>query len=208
VRESGVGSRESGVGRAGGLSFPRKRESNAFICAIGAMLLLSIFAPAVAVAGPSLVDSVTLIEHPDRYDGKEIVFKGEAIGDLMERSDGAWININDDAYSRQGSKRRLAGYNSGQSVLVSDKKAARAVKRLGDYNNRGDIVEVTGVFRKADPDHGGDMMIAADSLRIVKSGFAIPHPISSRKISLAIIWLAISGVMLALWKWRTLTVRH
>lgn len=186
------------------MSFPRKRESIALTCAAGAMLLLSVFAPAVAAAGAPLVDSVTLIEHPDRYDGKQVVFRGEAIGDVMERSDGAWININDDAYSRQGRKRRLAGYNSGQSVLVSDKKAARAVKRLGDYNNRGDIVEVTGIFQKADPDHGGDMMIAADSLRIVKPGFAIPHPISTRKISLAITWLAISGVMLALWRWRTL----
>jgi len=185
------------------LSFPRKRESIALICVTGAMLLLSAFAPAVAAAGPALVDSGTLIEHPDRYDGKNISFQGEAIGDLMERADGVWININDDAYSRQGKKRRLAGYNSGQSVLVETKGAVQAVKRLGDYNNRGDIIKIEGVFHKACPDHGGDMMIHARRLELIKPGFTLPHRITTRKVSLAIVWLAISGVVFALWKWRT-----
>ena len=178
------------------------------IAFLALILVLPYPVPAMAAPQAPLVDSGTLVEHPDRYDGKRVTFKGEAIGDVMERADGAWININDDAYSRQGRQRRLAGYNSGQSVLVSNKAEARTIKRLGDYNNRGDIVEVSGIFQKADPDHGGDMMIAADTLRIVKPGFSLPHPISTRKISLAITWLAISAVMVALWRWRARAVRH
>jgi hypothetical protein len=184
------------------------RKVIVYIVFLVLMLVLPYSVPAPALASAPLVDSGTLVEHPDSYNGKRITFKGEAIGDVMERADGAWININDDAYSRQGRTRRLAGYNSGQSVLVSNKSEARTIKRLGDYDNRGDIVEVSGIFQKADPDHGGDMMIAADSLRIVKPGFSLPHPISTRKISLAITWLAISAVMVAAWRWRARVVRH
>lgn len=167
--------------------------------AVITLMLLLLPAPALAFAAAPVVDSVALIEHPSRYDGKAVTYRGEAIGDVMERSDGAWLSINDDAYSHQGEKRRLRGYNRGQGVLVSNKKAARAIKRLGDYNNRGDIVEVSGIFYKADPAHGGDMMIQADSLKIVKSGFSLKHPISRRKVTLAIAWSAISGLVLVLW---------
>ena len=172
-----------------------------------ALTLAILSAPASASAAP-LVDSVSLVEHPDRYDGRIVVFEGEAIGDVMERFDGAWINVNDDAYSRQGRKRKLAGYNSGQSVLVADKRAAKKIVFLGDYNNRGDIVEVKGVFHKACPDHGGDMMIHSRTLKVLKRGFSLGHPITSRKVSLAITWLAISGVVLAVWRWRSTTIRR
>lgn len=167
--------------------------------------VVSIFAGAILLAfftTPALaVDSATLVEQAKRYDGKAISFIGEAIGDVMERPDGAWININDDAYSRQGQTFKLAGFNSGQSVLAAKADASK-IKRLGDYDNRGDTVAVRGVFHAACPDHGGDMMIHADSLEVIRNGFPLQHPISARKIELLLTWLAISGAVLAAWRWR------
>jgi hypothetical protein len=165
-------------------------------------------APAQDVtAEPPVVDSTTLIVENRRFDGQTITFIGEAIGDLMERRDGVWLNVNDDAYSRQGTTFELAGYNRGQGVLLPKGEAA-AVTRLGDYNNRGDLVKIIGVFHAACPEHGGEMMIHAESLEVVRAGFTIPHRISSTKINLAIVWLVISAVVLTLWRWRYHRVRR
>jgi hypothetical protein len=172
-----------------------------------AMMLLF---PSAAVAQgtpAALVDSTTLIAEHRRFDGQTITFIGEAIGDLMERRDGAWLNVNDDAYSRQGTEFRLAGYNRGQGVLLP-KEAAAAVTRLGNYNNRGDLVRIVGVFHAACPEHGGTMMIHGQSLEVIEPGFAISHRISSTKISLATVWLVISALVLGLWRWRYHRVRR
>ncbi len=185
-----------------------RRKPSQIGAKIGLALILAALPAPAAAAAPPLVDSVALVEFPNRYDGKVITYVGEAIGDVMQRTDGAWINVNDDAYIRQGKKRRLAGYNSGQSVLFADKQLAAKIKRLGDYNNRGDRIRITGIFHKACPEHGGDMMIHAQTLTAVKSGFSLPHPISARKISLAGTWLVIGGVVLALWQLRKRSVRH
>lgn len=154
--------------------------------ALAALFLTFSVPPALAV------DSATLVEAADKYDGRAITFKGEVIGDVMTRRGGAWININDDPYSRQGRNFRLAGYNSGQSAFVP-KSDARLIKITGSYTWRGDIVEVKGIFRKASSQHGGDMMIEGRSVRIIKKGFPLESPISRSKPVFAVVALILAA---------------
>ncbi len=158
-------------------------------------------------AGPAwAVGSKQLAKDAEKYDGKVVTFTGEVIGDTMERKDGVWLNINDDPYSRQGRVRQLAGFNHGQGVLVPKKLVGEIT--TGRYGFRGDIVRVHGVFHANSPKQGGDMMINATSIRIIKSGFALPQPISARKISLVFFWLLAAGVVLVLWTWRQRRSKH
>lgn len=156
----------------------------------------------VATAGASALSSVELIEHPAQWDGRVIVFTGEAVGEAMLRGDEAWLHLNDDAYA-DGSIAAGAepqGYNSGMAV-VADAEDAAAITVFGDYRNQGDVVEVSGVFNAACPEHGGDMDIHATGLRIVDRGMPIVRPVDSTRIVtlgvtlaaavLAIVWYTI-----------------
>ncbi|HEB12368.1 MAG TPA: hypothetical protein ENI11_01685 [Actinobacteria bacterium] len=162
----------------------------------------------IGTAAPALaVDSATLVNQSKRYDGKTVTFTGEVIGNVMKRSDGVWVNVNDDPYSRQGRLFHLAGFNRGQSVLLP-LGSADVIKRTGDYDNRGDLIEVQGIFREACPDHGGDMMIIAKTVRVVRPGFTLPHTISAEKISLALFWFVAAVTLALLWRWRLSRTRR
>jgi hypothetical protein len=164
--------------------------------ASGVLTLVLAFSLIISV--PALaVGSITLIENSDFYDGHTITYRGEVIGDVMVRGDGVWVNVNDDAYSRQGRGFRLAGYNQGQSVLLppgSEKK----IKQAGNYVWRGDIIEVTGVFHKASADDGGEMMIEARSVKLIKRAFRLDHFVVVHKIVIAVILLLIAEAVLLL----------
>lgn len=167
-------------------------------------LLLILVCPQVAAAvGPPQVSSAELVERAAEWDGKMVTFTGEAIGEAMARGDLTWLHLNDDAYSRstvpEGAA--LAGYNSGQAVLV-DTEAARAVHVFGDFGHRGDIVQVTGRFHAADPQYGGDMTIEATTLRVVTPGQSVPRSVSGVRIG----WLLISLTAAAL-SWAALRLR-
>lgn len=159
-----------------------------YLSAVGLVLVVWFsFVPAAAWA----IDSGTLIDKSDLFDGRMVTYRGEVVGDVMVRSDGIWLNINDDPYSRQGERFHLAGYNRGQSVLAP-KTAAKTVKYAGNYVQRGDTVEVTGIFHKAASKYGGEMMIEAKSVTLVKRGFPLVHIISRRRAVLAVVWMAIA----------------
>ncbi|HAW60005.1 MAG TPA: hypothetical protein DCW86_00850 [Actinobacteria bacterium] len=155
-------------------------------------------------AGAEVVSSTELVEKCQFYDGKVVTFRGEVVGDVMIRGEFAWINTNDDAYS--GGSRKLAGYNSGQSIWCKASDA-KIIKVTGGYNYVGDVVEVTGVFNRACPEHGGDMDIHANELRVVGRGRSIPHPIEGGKIRAASLLIVISFALFALGRilrWRRL----
>ena len=49
----------------------------------------------VGSAWAEAVSSTALIDQAAEYDGREVVYQGEAIGEVMRRKNGAWVNIND-----------------------------------------------------------------------------------------------------------------
>ena len=138
------------------------------------LLMLAIVAlccvlPASAVA--SEASSEALIEDPSAWDGRVVTFTGEAIGEAMVRGDEVWLHLNDDAYADASvaAGSRPQGYNSGMAVVL-DPEAAALITVFGDHRHQGDIVQVTGVFNAACPEHGGDMEIHASDMHIVRTG--------------------------------------
>ncbi len=135
--------------------------------------------------------SAALVEDAKDWDGRTVSFTGEAIGEAMRRGKMAWIHLNDDAYGlAQDPGARLSGFNSGMAVWVDTQMESR-IAFFGDYKRHGDVVEVKGIFHAACPQHGGDMDIHADSLRIVRSGHLVARPIGRSRLLAA-------GVMVAL----------
>ena len=94
------------------------------------------------------VNSASLVENANAWNGRVITFTGEAIGEAMVRGKMAWIHLNDDAYMwkniEEGAK--LEGYNSGHAVWVSTHLSVK-IRYFGDFKHEGDVVKVIGTFQ-------------------------------------------------------------
>lgn len=127
------------------------------------------------------VRSSDLINNAKQYDGTIIQYEGEVIGDIMNRGNNAWMNVND-----------------GQNAIGIwvDRSLVEDVTRTGGYNSTGDTVEISGVFHRACIEHGGDLDIHAQSVRKISSGAPISHSVDAAKVRVAV---ALSVVVLLLW---------
>jgi hypothetical protein len=130
------------------------------------------------------------------WNGKQVTFHGEAIGEVMVRGDHAWIHLNDDAYMiknvEEGAK--LGGYNSGMAVWLPA-SLTKAIDTYGDYQHEGSIVEVRGTFNGACKEHGGDTDIHATSLDLLVPGHTVDDPVPPWKAVLAVVLTAIAGLL-------------
>lgn len=134
-------------------------------------LIAICFIPVSAYAVDNTVSSNDLIDNASEYDGQTIVYTGEVIGDIMSRGDYTWLNISD-------------GSNAiGVWVKSAD---MQDIKIAGRYDNRGDIVKITGIFYRACANHGGDFDIHANSIEIVERGYYVSHKIEAWKVIMAI----------------------
>jgi len=122
------------------------------------------------------ISSPELINNAKQYDGKEITYSGEVIGDVMVRGKFAWINVSD-------------AKNAIGIWLPQD--LTKGIYNTGSYKTKGDMVEVKGKFNRACIEHGGDLDIHASSLQIVQKGEKVEEIISPRKIKVAIAFLII-----------------
>jgi aspartyl/asparaginyl-tRNA synthetase len=148
------------------------------IAVLAAVLLLL---PGMALGvGPEL-SSNELIEGAKEHDGQEIVYIGEAVGDVMARGDYAWINVND-----------------GNNALGIWAKIAETsdIGTLGGYTKKGTTVKVTGEFHRACPEHGGDMDIHASDIGILKEGYEVLRETNTVKKSAA--FILFSGALICL----------
>lgn len=142
------------------------------------------------------VESATLVENATAWDGRVVAFTGEAVGEALVRSDGAWLQLNDDPYQWRNVEegQSLGGYNSGQAVWTSG-ELARRVSFFGGYRHEGDVVRVAGEFHAACPKHGGDMDIHAGSLEVVRQGHAVAHRLNIPRLEFALALLALAGTL-------------
>jgi len=144
------------------------------------MILFLVFSPLTAVFSQDLSSS-ELIKNAKEYDGKIITYSGEVIGDVMLRGAFAWANIND-------------GQNAlGVWMSVAE---AKGIKFTGNYKSQGDRLEITGVFHRACPEHGGDLDIHARSLRNISSGRSVKEKVNFNEVKLIFILL---GVLFLIW---------
>lgn len=127
------------------------------------------------------IPSNELINNAKLYDGKAVIYKGEVIGDVMKRGDFAWVNLHD-------------GVNAiGIWVPLAFTKE---IAYTGSYKAKGDIIEISGIFNRACPEHGGDLDIHAQTLRKIDSGRLVRERLNPSKVSQA---LVILGVLFSVW---------
>jgi hypothetical protein len=144
--------------------------------------------PGLALADGVDVSSNDLINNAGEYNGKEIVYTGEMIGDILSRGEYSWINVSD-------------GSNAIGIWVKSDD--IKDIDELGEYTAHGDTVKIKGIFYRACPAHGGDMDIHAQSIEIIQEGYATSHDMAIWKIIIGPILLAGAAVcMIFVWKKR------
>ena len=124
-----------------------------------------------------VMSSAQVLNDTFSYDGKTIVYKGEVVGPVMFRGDYAWVNVHDGSYA---------------FGVWCPKGEASKIGVYGDFNNKGDVVEVSGVFHRACAEHGGDLDIHCSSLKIVASGYHVKHTVDNLKIFTAFVLLLIA----------------
>jgi len=132
------------------------------------------------------VNSASLVENANAWNGHVVAFKGEAIGEAMGRGKMAWIHLNDDAYMwkniEEGAK--LDGYNSGHAVWISADLITK-IRFFGDFKHEGDVVKIVGTFNATCLQHGGDMDIHGSTLEIVRVGHPVHHVINPPRTIIA-----------------------
>ncbi len=154
-----------------------------------ALFFLSLY-PAIALG--ENVGSNELIEQAKDFDGQEIVFSGEVIGDILDARDHVWLNVSD---------------GSNAIGIWADRNLAGDIQVPGRYAQHGDTVQVTGVFYRACPEHGGDFDIHAKSVTLVQPGYPVSHDVTQWKRWLAVLLtVGAAGCMvfvLSRTNWRT-----
>lgn len=119
----------------------------------------------------NIIEINQLIENAKELDGTKITVQGETIGELMQRGEYCWVNIND--------KTNAIG-------IWMNVKDAEQIIYYGNYKNIGDTIKVSGIFHRACIEHGGEADIHCDLLTVVKKGYQVTYPIPDIKIIVAI----------------------
>ena len=130
------------------------------------ILCLALFV-ASSNCGAQTSTSLDLLNNAKEYDGKAISYKGEVIGDIMIRGDHAWLHVNDGT---------IAIGIWAPKAMIED------IRYVGNYQIKGDIVEVLGTFHRICPEHGGDLDIHASEIKKVILGSLVMQPISRKKV--------------------------
>jgi hypothetical protein len=153
---------------------------------IAAFLLLTALMPARGEE-PSVSGSRDFIDRPFEFDGKTVTYEGEAIGDPMRRGAWAWVNV-------------LDGYAAIGIYMPS--KRLELISTYGSHKARGDTLRIRGIFRRACPDHGGDMDIHADNVEILERGKPIPRPVDPFILWAIPVSFTAAALTFALWRKR------
>lgn len=134
-------------------------------------------------ADPVEVSADELLNCPEAFDRRTVRYRGEAIGGLMARRDGTWVQVNDDVYAEAGRVRirvEYRGENVGLGVFLPD-DLGDEITTVGGPQTRGDLVEVVGVFRRVDPATREVTVIRADSAEVVRPGEPLADPPRGRR---------------------------
>lgn len=152
------------------------------------------------------VSSDDLYDCPEFFDQQVVSFQGEVVGGVMRRDEGAWVQLNDDAYAGLlgplPAHRDLRGGNSGIGVLVPH-DVAEGIEVVGGPATRGDLLSVMGVFYRVDPGTREVAVIRATTVEVLRSGTEVEQPrLPEREVVgwllAALAALAVAGERIAL----------
>lgn len=140
-----------------------------------------------------------LLDDPESWDGRSVVVIGELVGDYGKRSNGTWVQLNDDPYSERPLRETgvLLGMNAGMSVLIpSDLVDAEAWGPAGRYRTRGPVVSITAVFRYNSPLRQGATFLEAKQVTLIEPARAM---IDTGPTWPTAVGLVLLGSAVALW---------
>lgn len=147
------------------------------------------------------VSSTQIYRCPAAFDGAQISYAGEIVGELLPREGGVWAQVNDDAYALETGPltdhRQQAGFNLGMSVWIPD-GLHQKIGEAGRAERRGDVVLVRGTVLRADPDDGGGITVRADELQVLAPSLEVESPLHTLQALVAGV-LAIAAVTTTLW---------
>lgn len=155
-----------------------------------------------AGAGPiGRVISTEVLTCPFQFDGLQVRYIGEVVGDVLGRDGGSWTLMNDDPYALGDGPLTAGGTprgtNSGLAVWLPEPLDDLA-DEPGRPGRRGDVLVVTGTVHRADPADGGGLTIRADEAEVLAAAVDIDEPIHWRQVGAA----AVLGVLALLVLWR------
>lgn len=147
------------------------------------------------------VSSTQVFRCPAAYDGLDVSYAGEVVGEVLPRDGGAWAQVNDDVYAlRVGplvGHRELDGFNTGLSVWLPDGLHER-IEAAGRPGRRGDVILVRGTLLRTDPDDGAGLTIRAEELEVVAPTVEIEDPLHVPQLIVAIV-LALLATAATVW---------
>ena len=150
------------------------------------------------------VSSTQVFSCPSAYDGLEVAFAGEVVGELLPRRGGAWAQVNDDAYALETGPvvghRERAGFNTGMSVWLPEDLAAR-IEAPGRPALRGDVVLLTGTVHRTDPADGGGITLRASAMETLAPPLEIDPPFHVLQLVVAMV-LTVLAIGTSLWAYR------
>lgn len=120
------------------------------------------------------------------FDGRLVTIQGEAVGEIMRRGKGTWLNI-DDGTETMG-------------IWVPNALMPE-IDFVGNYKEKGDIIRIIGTFNKACPEHGGETDIHAREVIRIRSGHPTAHPVSNEKKGLTILLFVLAAGATGFYKW-------
>ena len=126
------------------------------------------------------VSSTQVILCPAAFDGREVTYVGEVVGELLPRDGGVWAQVNDDAYALQigplVGHRERAGFNTGLAVWIPD-GLHEDIEAPGRPGRRGDVIKVRGELLRTDPADGGGTTVRAEQLEVIADAVEVDDPL-------------------------------
>ncbi|MCF7887251.1 MAG: hypothetical protein K9L71_02425 [Candidatus Omnitrophica bacterium] len=125
-----------------------------------------------AYAESQRVSLGSLINNPEKYDKKKVLFKAEIIGDPLNTKEGSWFNV------------QSQSYNMG--IFLKDYSSIDKITYWGDYKRKGDIVGIEGIFYKNCP-VSNQRAVHLIRLEVIEKGKELKYSISAEKKKFALI---------------------
>lgn len=139
------------------------------------------------------VTSSELYDCPQTFDGSRVRYRGEAVGAVLRRSEGAWVHLNDDIYAGDigplPAHRDFRGGNGGVGVFIPHSLADQ-IALVGGPRSRGDVVEVIGTFHRVDATTGEVAILRAAEGRVI-AGEPLQRPLLPGRRIVAVIMLLV-----------------
>ncbi len=133
-----------------------------------------------------------ILKNSQKYDKKMVEFRGEVVGDILKGKDGFWINVVDSGV--------------GIGVFAKNLTLFKKINHFGSYKEKGDVVEIKGIFFKTCPKHY-TTDVHLKTLRIYQPGYRKVEEVPLYKLKLllflGIICLTLSAlyfIKFKIWK--------